>query len=161
MKRFLPKTRFTPQGFTLIELMIVISIIAILSVIGMVIYGGVQKSARDARRKADIDSIANAMEANYDKPTNPGQYSPLAATMFSSGVIPEDPIGAGSATGCGGAICIYCVTQHLTTIPVRASCISTSSLPAEGVPLGGTAKWTICANLEGTTNTFYCRSNQQ
>ncbi|MBU1000240.1 prepilin-type N-terminal cleavage/methylation domain-containing protein, partial [Patescibacteria group bacterium] len=46
------------KGFTLVELLVVISIIAILSVIGIVVFTGVQKGARDAKRKADINAIA-------------------------------------------------------------------------------------------------------
>lgn len=50
------------NGFTLIELLVVISIIAILSVIGMAVFSSVQKSARDARRRMDIEAIAKAFE---------------------------------------------------------------------------------------------------
>ncbi len=49
------------KGFTLVELLVVISIIAILSVIGITIFSGVQKNARDAQRKGDINAIAKAM----------------------------------------------------------------------------------------------------
>lgn len=86
MKKLLPKTINNPKGFTLIELLVVISIIAILSVIGIVVFGSVQKGARDAARKADIKAISNAMEANYE---NTGStYRVLAGSMFASGVIP-------------------------------------------------------------------------
>lgn len=50
------------RGFTLIELMIAISIVAILSTIGLVQYGNAQKIARDAKRKQDLRSIATALE---------------------------------------------------------------------------------------------------
>lgn len=55
------------KGFTLIELMIVIAIIAVLSIIVVTIFNGLQKGARDARRMADIRAIRNALEIYYQK----------------------------------------------------------------------------------------------
>jgi len=52
-------------GFTLLELMVTISIIAIVSAIGMTTFGQSQKLARDSRRKSDIRSIAIALELYY------------------------------------------------------------------------------------------------
>ncbi len=89
MKKFLPKTLNNPAGFTLVELLVVISIIAILSVIGITIYSGVQKNARDARRRGDIDSISNAWETNHVN-TSPF-YPKLLPAWFASGAIPRDP----------------------------------------------------------------------
>ena len=54
-------------GFTLVELLVVISIIAVLSVIGVTVFSGVQKSARDAKRRGDIDAISKALEVHYGK----------------------------------------------------------------------------------------------
>lgn len=48
------------KGFTLVELLIVISIISILAVIGGVVFSKVIPSARDARRKADLDQLMKA-----------------------------------------------------------------------------------------------------
>ena len=56
----MPKS--APKGFSLVELLVVISIIAILSVIGITVFTGVQKGARDARRRGDIHAIAQALE---------------------------------------------------------------------------------------------------
>ncbi|MDD5416259.1 MAG: type II secretion system protein [Candidatus Daviesbacteria bacterium] len=53
------------RGFTLVELLIVISIIAILSTVGLVIYSGVQKSARAAKRTQDLKAIQTALEVYY------------------------------------------------------------------------------------------------
>lgn len=55
------------RGFTLIELLVTISIIAILSTIGMVVYGQATMTARDARRKLDLQNIAQALEVYYQK----------------------------------------------------------------------------------------------
>lgn len=48
------------KGFTLIELLVVIAILGILTTIVMISYSGAQSRARDAKRKADVASIATA-----------------------------------------------------------------------------------------------------
>lgn len=53
------------KGFTLVELLVVISIIAILSVIGITVFSGVQKGARDAKRKEDFHAISLAIQQYY------------------------------------------------------------------------------------------------
>lgn len=53
----MPKTK----GFTLIELMIAISIIAIMATVGIVIYTGTRASARDAKRRGDLEDIKKAL----------------------------------------------------------------------------------------------------
>ena len=52
-------------GFTLLEMLVVIGIIAVLVGFGAVSYSTTQKKARDAKRELDIDSIKNAMEQYY------------------------------------------------------------------------------------------------
>lgn len=68
------------KGFTLVELLVVISIIAILSVVGITVFSGVQTSARDAKRKADIDAIYTALEIYYS--VN-GRYPEVNASCTS------------------------------------------------------------------------------
>ncbi len=59
------------EGFTIIELMIVITIIGILSAISVVALNEVRKNSRDSKRVADIERIQTALEfyfmdnANY------------------------------------------------------------------------------------------------
>lgn len=91
------------KGFTLVELLVVISIIAILSVIGVVIFTNVQKSARDAKRRGDLKAIVNALEIYR---TSNGRYPSLAgwfcsdsgpnwisglSSYFASGGVPQSP----------------------------------------------------------------------
>jgi prepilin-type N-terminal cleavage/methylation domain-containing protein len=61
--------RKTISGFTLVELMIVISVIAILATIGIVSYSSVQSRARDSKRTDDVTHIGRALQlwAGSDK----------------------------------------------------------------------------------------------
>ena len=50
------------SGFTLVELLVSITIIMVLTVTAVVNYGNAQKNARDAKRKADLEKIRVALE---------------------------------------------------------------------------------------------------
>lgn len=51
----------TIRGFTIVELLIVIVVIAILAAITIVAYNGIQQRARDSQRKSDLSNIAKAL----------------------------------------------------------------------------------------------------
>lgn len=51
-----------PSGFTLIELLITISVIAVLAVIGMIVYTSVLQQGRDSKRQSDLRTIQSALE---------------------------------------------------------------------------------------------------
>lgn len=53
------------RGFTVIEVMIVIAIMAILLVIGTVMYRGYQASARDKERESDVAALQAYLESIY------------------------------------------------------------------------------------------------
>lgn len=74
------------KGFTLIELMVAISIVAILATVGLVQYGSAQKIARDSKRKQDLRSIATALELY--RQTN-GRYPCTPDEGFFSHVEPS------------------------------------------------------------------------
>ncbi len=141
MKKFLPKTVNNPQGFTLVELLVVISIIAVLSVIGITVFTGVQKNARDAKRKADIEAIANAMEKNYNSGSaNP--YSALVVTDFSDAKLPKDPQTSADYPVTGtlpGKTYVVCATLENTT--------------------GGNS--TSGTSIVAGAGQYFCRQNQQ
>lgn len=89
----MPKGFFNKAaGFTLIELMVAISIVSIVSAVGLVGYGQTQKYARDARRKQDLKSIQLALEL-YKQVNNayPASVNSVATTYI--GTIPTDPKG--------------------------------------------------------------------
>ncbi|MFA9288577.1 MAG: type II secretion system protein [Weeksellaceae bacterium] len=53
------------KGFTIIEMIVVISIIALLSSIAVNSYTGISEKARDTRRKDDLRTISTALNAYY------------------------------------------------------------------------------------------------
>lgn len=69
------------NGFTIVELLIVIVVIAILATITIVAYNGIQQRARDSQRRADISTIVKALEMYY---TDNGQYPPGLCTANCS-----------------------------------------------------------------------------
>jgi prepilin-type N-terminal cleavage/methylation domain-containing protein len=55
------------KGFTLIELMVVISIIAIMAGVGFVSFTSAQIAGRDGRRKQDIRLLSSALDLYYQQ----------------------------------------------------------------------------------------------
>lgn len=82
----LPNCQST-KGFSLVELMIVVSIMAVLAVIALTIYADAQKTSRDSRRKADMTAVGSALESRYG---SDGNYPVLTDDMFVGGK-PKDP----------------------------------------------------------------------
>jgi type II secretion system protein G len=77
------------DGFTIVELLIVIVVIGILAAITIVAYNGVQTRARDATRKSDLAVIAKAIQLYY---ADNGVYPPGSTgwcTELSNPVYPQ------------------------------------------------------------------------
>lgn len=55
------------QGFTIVELLIVIVVIGILAMLVITTYGGIQAKARNSQRQSDIQSLATQIEAYYSQ----------------------------------------------------------------------------------------------
>lgn len=79
------------KGFSLIELIVVITIIALISVAGMVSYSGTNKKSRDARRVSDLEKMRIALEMIRQVGTTyPAGASSLVTGGYMS-VLPKDP----------------------------------------------------------------------
>lgn len=68
-------------GFTIVELLIVIVVIAILAAISIVAYSGIQQRGRDSQRKSDIATIVKSLEMYY---IDNGKYPPGSCTSGAS-----------------------------------------------------------------------------
>lgn len=96
-------SRYSQEGFTLIELLIVMTIIAVLSALSFFAISGAREAARDARRKADLEQIASALEmykadCGYYPTTLPNVGSSLTTPITCTGTsnvvlqsMPGDP----------------------------------------------------------------------
>lgn len=117
---------FTLKGFTLIELLVVISIIGLL--LGLSVFGlqGARLSARDAKRKTDLEQIRSGLEM-YKADCN--SY-PLAITGGSP------LMGAAGIAGCSG-------NTYILSVPIDP--LSPSRAYAYSSP--GTV-YSLCAALE-------------
>ena len=73
------KTNWAKRGFTLIELVVVVSILAVLSGVVIPRISSHQRAARDARRLADIKTIRNAVEQFH---MDRGEYPVAQANSF-------------------------------------------------------------------------------
>ena len=90
------KIRF---GFTLVEVLVAVTIMAILSTIGYVSYSAAGRSGRDAKRKADLENIRSALEIykaenNCYPPNDNTDPNGINKTKFNSTYInpfPQDP----------------------------------------------------------------------
>lgn len=102
------------KGFTLIELMVAIAIVAVIAAVGMVMYSSAQKAGRISKRLQDLQAIQNGLEiyksavGNYPPAvTSAGTYACIGAA--SGGLtalvpnympsLPADPLDGGSTTG--------------------------------------------------------------
>jgi general secretion pathway protein G len=107
-------------GFTIVELLIVIVVIAILAAITVVAYNGIQQRSRDSVRAQDFDSIQKTLllyqvdnegvkaTASYGG-SGPGGWNLSSSASWLSflgskyGKIPIDPVNTGTTDPGGGS----------------------------------------------------------
>ena len=128
------------KGFSLLEVLVVMSIIGVLLTVGVASFGSMQKRARDAKRKSDVKAIQSALE----------QYHSICNNYPD---IPESGI-AGSKLICDKGMG-YPTIVVMTSVPK-------DPMTAAGYPCIGlcnAVQYKICPVYEGKDS--YCITNQQ
>lgn len=140
-------------GFSLIELLITVSIISILIAIGVASYATINRQSRDTKRKSDVEQIRSALEmyrADNSSYPSAGSGSWVVASSVSDALVgltpalvstylpavPTDPKVSQSymylaTNGSGGTYYGYCISALLESENPTDTCT-----PATGQTYG-------------------------
>lgn len=139
---------FRQKGFTLLELLVVISIIGILIAISTAAFSTAQKKSRDAKRRADIKSLQNTFEqfyvqndSKYDAADCKNMVTAPDGTQIMPGGWPADPVSSKAYSCPSFSATSYCVCADLD------------------VANGNTND--NCTNLTSTGGTKFCLTSLQ
>ena len=138
------------RGFTLLELLVVISIIGIMIGLGAVSYTTAQKKGRDSRRLGDMRAMQAVYEQYYSDPAHSYQY-PLdcgdaAIAPYAPSGWPDDPKNS---------------TPYVYTTNCSVSGYCFCAALESGVGNSGSAADATCSGLNSGTTSFFCVKNQQ
>lgn len=102
------------KGFTLIELMVAITIVAVISAIGYISYSSAQISSRDAKRKQDLRSLATALEVYHQAN---GRYPCTGGVAQVSNNIFKDQLNQWLQDTCGIGGTTYMDQRYINKMP--------------------------------------------
>jgi len=136
------------QGFTIVELLIVIVVIGILALLVITTYSGIQAKARNSERSSDMSALQTQLEAFFQ---NSGYYPSLADMNSASWLSTNmksldqnaliDPSNPTSKTLVNGPVAKS--YSYQVTDSSGNSCETTDT---------NCAKYTLTATYEGTVN---------
>jgi general secretion pathway protein G len=129
------------RGFTLLEVLVSATIIAVLTAIGIVSYASVNKRSRDVKRKSDMEQMRSALEmfrADNNEYPNPGTNASIIAGQFNQASVLEDDLVSTylpavstdpdvdqsyyyQPIATGGVYTSYCLCSYLETLPQGTS----------------------------------------
>jgi len=144
------------KGFTLLELLVTISIIGLLLGIGAVSFSTAQKRGRDSRRQGDMKAIQKSLEQCYSLDTKyPQTAAPDSSLDCADGTtttmnqVPSDPQSTG----------IYTYTVDTDPATVYCLCALLENLGTGNADTEGANG--VCSWETTTDNNYFCVSNQQ
>ena len=141
------RVRIKQAGFTLLELLVVISLIGLLVGVGTVSYTSAQKKSRDSRRKSDLKAVQSAFEQYYSDSSAVYPKDQTEAATALVGGLPTDPKNTGTY--------VYTVQYDATDGAAYCACglLESDSGNASALPGSTTCSW--------GTGSYFCVSNLQ
>jgi prepilin-type N-terminal cleavage/methylation domain-containing protein len=141
MTFYMKRNNIRLSGFTLIEILIVVAIIAILSSVVLVGLGPTQQAGRDARRLSDLRETQTGLELYYSKcGYYPGGAAPAACPAWAA----NSTWAAMAASLTGSAI-------GVASVPIDPTAGKTYYYTA----FTGGSSYTIGAVLENANNAVF------
>ncbi len=123
------------KAFTLVELMVVITVIAILMTIAIVSFTRIQKQSRDTKRKADMRTLQTALQAYYTE----FQAYPISTTETAVSQAAPGPL-------------LALTPNYIPSVPTAPGGTSTLTYPSYTYVSGANGyTYAICADLETAT----------
>lgn len=119
-------------GFTLVELLVVVSIIGVLVALSLVALSAARASGRDTKRKTDLEQVRSGLELYY---SDCGKYPSVLGSSLS---------GDGSSSTCQAG------NTYISKTPSDPSVGRTYSYSASASP---TRSYILCAALEQNPGT--------
>ena len=142
------------QGFTIVELLIVIVVIGILALLVITTYSGIQQKARNSKRSSDVKSLQTHLEAFYSQ----NGYYPSRANINSAswrttnmksleGEAIKDPSSTCDTSSNSGS----CVVTSPAARSYAYNVLNSSDASCESDNTT-CAKYTLTATFEGQVN---------
>lgn len=169
-----------PNGFTLIELMVVVAVIAILATLGVSNFSAAIRRTRNAGRQADVEAVAKALETCYDVPSgtyNGGLGESGTATVTSTTTVTTGPFAVEDNTCLNEDILPdmadynyemlwtteapqrFVVCAQLEPVANWDGIGNTATIPT--ITNGTVTMGAACGEPTGTNTCYFCVQNQQ
>lgn len=138
------------DGFTIVELLIVIVVIGILATLVIVTFTGIQQKARNSQRQTDINAVDSHVEAFYAQygfyPTLADLQDATFVSTYMKGLDPEAMVDPK-----GGDIAATSDSDQYSYVATGTGCTNTTATTiTSGAPDdNGCTAFTLTATLEG------------
>jgi prepilin-type N-terminal cleavage/methylation domain-containing protein len=160
------------KGFTLVELLVVISIIGLLSTVAVVALGSARAKARDAKRLADVKQVQTSLDQFY---SDQSAYPTVAGTLTLGAAASNALYASGFCStvspppACTGTVFMGLIPAYPSPGPSGSNDCATAGPDNQYCYAGTTTAYSLTFSLESPTagftdsnadGTITCTANQ-